>query len=198
MSEVEHVHDRTGRGIEGATAETLTVQPVVLDESRDRGLGGEHVADIVLLGVKAEITMKGWRIPGPQRPATGRPSEPLGSGVTPAVPQLPAPFSASSSENEPCVVGAINAWSYQPSEVVIGQDHSGRIPVRLLLEEVDQGDEASLLIERIGVARVSVLVGFHLDEGYRQEVAGSDRRCEVVEVVGVVSRGRQSSCPARR
>jgi hypothetical protein len=32
---VEHVIDRTGRGIEGATADTLTIQPIVLDELRD-------------------------------------------------------------------------------------------------------------------------------------------------------------------
>ncbi len=30
------VRDRTGRGIERATAETLAAQPVVLDELRDR------------------------------------------------------------------------------------------------------------------------------------------------------------------
>src|SRR5579883_1996920 len=50
LFEVEQAHDRTGRGIEGATAETLTIQPVVLDELRDRGLSDEHVVDMVLLG----------------------------------------------------------------------------------------------------------------------------------------------------
>ncbi len=43
-------HDRAGRGIERALADTLTVQPVVLDELRNRGLRDERVADKVLLG----------------------------------------------------------------------------------------------------------------------------------------------------
>src|ERR1700734_3092433 len=51
LLEIEHVVDRTGRGIEGAAAETLAVQPVILDELGDRGLRDLHVADIVLLGV---------------------------------------------------------------------------------------------------------------------------------------------------
>src|SRR5579862_7661663 len=49
LIEIEHVHDRTGRGVERATAEPLTSQPVVLDELGNRGLRDERVADVVLL-----------------------------------------------------------------------------------------------------------------------------------------------------
>src|SRR5579872_5165006 len=50
LREVEHVADRTGRGIEGALADTLAIQPIVLDKLRDRGLRDQQMADIVLLG----------------------------------------------------------------------------------------------------------------------------------------------------
>jgi len=43
--------------------------------------------------------------------------------------------------------------------VVIGDDDGGLAPFRLLLEEVDQFDIAGLLVERIGIAGVTVLVG---------------------------------------
>src|SRR5579864_957695 len=51
LLEIEHVVDRAGRGIERTLAETLALEPVVLDELRDRGLRDQRVADIVLLGV---------------------------------------------------------------------------------------------------------------------------------------------------
>src|SRR5262249_6749288 len=50
LVEVEHVHDRTGRSIEGAAAEPLTLQPVVLDELGHRSLRDQRMADKVLLG----------------------------------------------------------------------------------------------------------------------------------------------------
>src|SRR5882757_9505178 len=52
LCEVEQVHDVAGVvDVERATTETLTVQPVVLDELRDRGLRDELVTDVVLLRV---------------------------------------------------------------------------------------------------------------------------------------------------
>ena len=61
LVEVEHIHDRAGGGVEGAPADTFTLQPVVLDELRDRGLRDEHVADVVLLGVGRDHHERGTR-----------------------------------------------------------------------------------------------------------------------------------------
>jgi hypothetical protein len=55
--------------------------------------------------------------------------------------------------------------------VVVGDDDGGVVPIRLDLDEVDQLDDAGLLVERIGIAGMAVLVGGQLDVGDRREVA---------------------------
>ena len=60
------------------------------------------------------------------------------------------------AENDPWVVRS-EGVVVPAVGVVIGQDHGGRVPVRLLLKEVDQVDQSGLRIERIGVAGVTVL-----------------------------------------
>ena len=46
--EVEHLTDRVGDSIEGAAAQALSAQPVVLDEVNDRSLIGHAVIDEIL------------------------------------------------------------------------------------------------------------------------------------------------------
>ena len=48
--EVKHRVQAAGKRIEGAR-DPLTTQPVVLDKPQDRGLVGDRVIDVVLLGV---------------------------------------------------------------------------------------------------------------------------------------------------
>ena len=70
--------------------------------------------------------------------------------------------------------------------VVVGDDHRGVLPVRLLLQEVDDVDDEGLLVQRIGVAGVAVLVAGRLEEADGREIAGVDRIVEVMHVVLVV------------
>src|SRR5580700_10666064 len=49
-TKVEHLSDRVCECIEGALAETLSLQPVILDEPDDRTLVGESVIDEVRSG----------------------------------------------------------------------------------------------------------------------------------------------------
>ena len=46
--EVEHLGDRVGDSIEGAAAQALSAEPVVLDEMNDRTLIGHAVIDKIL------------------------------------------------------------------------------------------------------------------------------------------------------
>jgi hypothetical protein len=45
--EVEQIVERPGDGIEGAVADSLTVEPVVFDKADDGGLVGHGVIDVV-------------------------------------------------------------------------------------------------------------------------------------------------------
>ena len=70
--------------------------------------------------------------------------------------------------------------------VVVGDDDGGAGPERRLLDGVDDVDDEGLLIERIGVASVSVLIARGLQEADGGHVAGGKRIGEVVDVVLVV------------
>ena len=72
--------------------------------------------------------------------------------------------------------------------VVVGDDHGGVLPVRLLLQEVDHLRDERLFVERIRVARVAVADRRRLQEADRRIVAGLHRGEEVVGVVLVVHR----------
>ncbi len=48
LAEVKHLHDGVCDGVKRALANALAVEPVVLDESQDRGLIGHRVVHEVL------------------------------------------------------------------------------------------------------------------------------------------------------
>ena len=50
MGEIEHRVDGTGDGIEGAVADPLSMQPIVLDEAQNRSLIGQTMVDKVAPG----------------------------------------------------------------------------------------------------------------------------------------------------
>src|SRR5271156_4313865 len=66
--------------------------------------------------------------------------------------------------------------------VVISDDHGGARPILLLLQKVDYGGDEGLLVQRIGVAGVTVLVTGRLEVAHGGEVAGVDGVEEVVRV----------------
>ena len=72
--------------------------------------------------------------------------------------------------------------------VVVGENHGRVLPVRLLLQKVDDLNDERLLVERIGVARVAILIGRRLQETDRRKVARLHRIEEVVGVVLMVGR----------
>ena len=91
--------------------------------SMDRGIEAWVVntwlVTYVLLWRKAEITAnEGLAHPGTASdPATGRPSRRVGFGSYAGRAAVPGAIQRIvKREDEPCVVGAMNAWSYQPSE----------------------------------------------------------------------------------
>jgi hypothetical protein len=45
LVEAEHLADRAGDSIEGTVADALSAEPVILNESHDRGLVGDGVID---------------------------------------------------------------------------------------------------------------------------------------------------------
>ena len=128
------------------------------------------------------------RVPGPQRPFTGLPSRPFGWLLATPVPHLPGPLTWSAvgivrgagRRSVGMVVPAVG--------VVIGHDHRGILPLRLLLQEVDQVDVAYLFVERVGIAGMTVLKSRRLDVGDGREIAGLHRRVEILEIVLVVGR----------
>ncbi len=71
--------------------------------------------------------------------------------------------------------------------IVVGDDDRGAGPVGALLQEVDGVDDERLLVERIGVAGVSVLVAGRLQEADGGKVARGDGVEEVVSIVLVVA-----------
>src|SRR5277367_2220662 len=70
--------------------------------------------------------------------------------------------------------------------VVISDDYGGARPILLLLQEVDDGGDEGLLVQRIGVAGVTVLITRSLKVADRGEVAGVDSVVEIVSVVLVI------------
>ncbi len=72
--------------------------------------------------------------------------------------------------------------------VVVGDDDGGAGPELRLLDGVDGGDDEGLLVERIGVAWVSVLGSGGLEEADGRQVACSESSGEVLRVVLVVGR----------
>src|SRR6266478_1170898 len=200
LAEVEHVHDRTGQAlvIEGALTEPLTVQPVVLDELRDRGLCGEHMADEVLLGVGRDhqewlthastaASVHPLAMDARWQRGAGRPWD---AAIAIAVYRfgqrlLYAAFYYRDLR-ERCPRRRLGEDVIVPAvRVVIRNDHSRRIPVRLFLKEVDQIDHTRLLVKRIGFVTiwVGVLERRQLDERYRRVVTCTHRREEVLNVI---------------
>src|ERR1043165_7617034 len=73
--------------------------------------------------------------------------------------------------------------------VVIGNDDGGMLPFRPLFEEINHLDDPFLLIERTGIAGMSILIAGGLDVADGGKVSSLDGVEEVVSVVLVV-------CPA--
>src|SRR5262245_14723018 len=70
--------------------------------------------------------------------------------------------------------------------VVKGDDHRHVAPLRELLELVQDVNQEDLLVERVGVTRVSILIGWCLEKGDRWEMAGASGPPEPGEIVEVI------------
>src|SRR5882724_8188197 len=130
--EVEHVHDRTCRGIKRAAAETLAVQPVILDEARHRGLRDERVADEVLLREGRDHQ---------ERDAVARTAASRHRQAFDTVGLINTYTSDAGAvkgigARERCAGDRRRGVVVLTVRVVIGEDHSGVLPIGLLLQEV--------------------------------------------------------------
>ena len=70
--------------------------------------------------------------------------------------------------------------------VIVGDDDDGAGPERGLFDGVDCVDDEGLLVEGIGVARVTVLVSRGLEKANGRHVAGGESIGEVVYIVLVL------------
>src|SRR5580700_957782 len=159
--------------VEGAVADPLAAEPVVLDELDHGGLVGQVVADVVLAGP--------WRDDQQRQPravaaAVGEAAQRecrrgahggVGRGV-----------GAVHDRGGLVVVPAVG--------VVVGDHDRRRPPERGLLDLVDGVDQEVLLVDRVGVAGVPVLVLRRLQVADRGQVVDLQRRVEVGQVVLVV------------
>src|ERR1700722_2907722 len=71
--------------------------------------------------------------------------------------------------------------------IVVGQDHRCIVPVRLLLKEIDNLHNKCLLVQWVGVAGVSILIGRSLEKTHSRKIPGAHCRKKVAGVVLVTS-----------
>src|SRR5215831_10078586 len=178
MVPAEHVVQRAGQVVEGRVAGPLPAQPVVLDERQDRGLVGDRAADVVGLGerrdhqqrqplaVAAAVLDAAHRRAVPADPrAVQRVERRVGGGVD--------------DRRHDVVVPAVR--------VVVGDHDRGAVPEPGPLDRVDRVHQEVLLVDRVGVARVPVLVRGGLEVAHRRQVPlveGLEEPAQVVLVVG--------------
>jgi len=163
LIEVEQVHDRSRGGVERAAAETLAVQPVVFDEPHHGSLRDVIAAHVVGLGIGRDHDE------GNARTRTAATVHRL--AIEPVRRRLLADAETALARTVDLIGGRIIRGALRREVlviiptvgVVIGDDDGSFAPFRLLLQEVDQLDIAGLLVERVGIAGVTVLIGRHLD-----------------------------------
>src|SRR5215470_8328966 len=176
--QAEHVVQRPGQVVEGRAAGPLPAQPVVLDERQHRGLVGGRAADVVgpgvgrddqqrqPLAVAAAVLNAAHRRTVPADPgAVERVQRRVGGGVD--------------DRRHDVVVPAVR--------VVVGDHDRGAAPELGPLDRVDRVHQEVLLVDRVGVARVPVLVLGGLEVAHRRQVPalqGLEEPAQVVLVVG--------------
>src|SRR4051794_17891819 len=72
--------------------------------------------------------------------------------------------------------------------IVICDYYRSRCPFRPRLQEVDDRNHKSLFIQRVGVAGMTILKCWRLEEAYRRHVPCLYRRVKILEVILVVRR----------
>src|SRR5215467_1778638 len=179
MSPAEHVVQRAGQVVEGRAAGPLPAQPVVLDERQHRGLVGGRAADVVgpgvgrddqqrqPLAVAAAVLDAAHRRTVPADPgAVERVQRRVGGGVD--------------DRRHDVVVPAVR--------VVVGDHDRGAAPELGPLDRVDRVHQEVLLVDRVGVARVPVLVRGGLEVAHGGQVPLAEGLEEPAQVVLVVGR----------
>ena len=160
---------RAGDVVERNRTDAFPTKPVVLDEAQNRRLVRERVAHVVFLGPGRDHKQRQpW-------------------SVTAAGPWPISPASAQKVERCVRLVDDGRHHVVVPTvRVVKGDDHRHVAPLRELLEEVQDGNQEDLLVEGVGVTRVSILVGGCLEERDRREMAGARGPPEPAEIVEVI------------
>ena len=159
VPEIEEGVQAAGQRIERAR-NALATQPVVFYEAQNRGLVGNRVVDVVLLGVGRDHQQRKTRtisaaalgmLDGDTRKGGFSATAQAGTGKG-----IHGGGRLVDDGTHLVVIPAVG--------VVIGNHYSGICPVFLLLQKIDNGDDECLLVEGIGVAGVAVLIARRLEE----------------------------------
>src|SRR5215470_17138598 len=172
MSPAEHVVQRAGQVVEGRAAGPLPAQPVVLDERQHRGLVGGRAADVVGPGVGRDDQQR----------------QPLAvaAAVLDAAHRRTVPADPGAVERVQRRVGG--GVDDRRHEVVVGDHDRGAAPELGPLDRVDRVHQEVLLVDRVGVARVPVLVRGGLEVAHGGQVPLAEGLEEPAQVVLVVGR----------
>src|SRR6185437_1359477 len=168
--ELEHPGEVARDRVEGAAADPLPAEPVVLEEAYDRGGVGLLVADVV-------------------GPAPGRDHHHRQPLAVTAADRVAAQLHRRRGADRRVErgVGAVHDLRrlvvVPAVGVVVGDHDRGGLPERRLLDLVDGVHQERLLIQRVGVAGVAVLVPGCLEEADLGHVAGRERLVEPGQVV---------------
>ena len=172
---VEHTFQRAGDLVEGIVADTPQV-PVVFHETENRRLISDAVVNEVFLcprrynqqwqarTVAAAILM----------------SDAAGNTAAAVVHQTIMHGVAGLTDDgwHDVIIPTIG--------VIVSYNHCGFLPLVGLLQAVDGLYNEGLLIQRIGVSRVSILISGGLQEAHRRKIAGVHCRPEVFQIVLVI------------
>ena len=164
LVEVEHIVKRARDLVIRTLPDPFAIQPIVFDEVDDRRLIGERVIDVIMLRIgrdhqqraRAVARTVDWlAIDARQRARGHRASR-----------QRHAPIdrTAFAGRDEIIFRGGrrvdhIGCVIIPTVEVIVSDDHGRVAPELALLQRIENRDDERLLVERVGIAGMSVLIG---------------------------------------
>ena len=84
--------------------------------------------------------------------------------------------------------------------IVIGDDHRRVRPFGALLQRIDDAHDESLLVDGVGIAGMSILIGRRLEEAHGRKIPRVERVEKVMNVIGMIRRidlaGERVACVA--
>ncbi len=196
--EVEHVLDRTGNGVErAARLNAFAVEPVVLDEAEHGALVGQGVIDMVALCERRHHQQRhaGSIAAAAVRRLTEGAVERLGRRCDALLGAVAGVADAETVEivagGERRVDDRRHLMVVPAVGVVIHDDDGGIFPFLALLQGIDHPHDEMLFVGGIRISSMPVFKRLSLQEADRRQIAGLQRREEVVDIVLVIGRFRR-------